>query len=151
MNFNEVNLLINSTWKDKRNWDNHDIISVFVNYHQPLPVWFIFVFFSCQHRYDYVQILDHNKTPVGSKICGKKYDELKVEVLGSTAYVVLYSDYEATEQGFTANFQAISAPKLPSKGKLQKRLIWRIIVYIHIILGSYTLGWVRVGLLYVYR
>ena len=100
---------------------------------------FLFLY-SCQHRYDYVQILDHNKTPVGSKICGKKYDELKVEVLGSTAYVVLYSDYEATEQGFTANFQAISAPKFPSKGKLQKRLIWRIIVYIHIILGSYTLG-----------
>ena len=66
--------------------------------------------------YDYVQILDRNKTPVGSKICGKKYNELKIEVFGSTAYVVLYSDYEATEQGFTANFQAISAPKPPSKG-----------------------------------
>ena len=74
-----------------------------------------------QHRYDYVQILDHNKKQVGKKICGKKYDKLKIEVPGNTAYVVFLSDYEATEQGFTANFQAISAPKPPSKGSVLVR------------------------------
>ena len=63
-----------------------------------------------------MQIFDHNKKQVGSKICGKKYGGIKIEVPSNTAYVVLYSDYEATEQGFTASFQAVSAPKPPSKG-----------------------------------
>jgi hypothetical protein len=44
-------------------------------------------------------------------------DNTKIEIPGSTAYVVFFSDYEATEDGFTANFQAVSAPKPPSKGK----------------------------------
>ena len=64
-----------------------------------------------------MQILDRNKNHVGYKICGKMKDNTKIEIPGSTAYVVFFSDYEATEDGFTANFQAVSAPKPPSKGK----------------------------------
>ena len=66
-------------------------------------------------RFDYVRILDQNQKLVGTKICGMKYD-LKIEVLGTTAYVVFHSDEEATEQGFQATFEAISPPKPASKG-----------------------------------
>ena len=66
-------------------------------------------------RFDYVQILDQNQKLVGTKICGRKSD-LKIEVPGTTAYVVFHSDEEATEEGFQATFEAISPPKPASKG-----------------------------------
>ena len=48
-------------------------------------------------------------------MCGKKYD-IKIEVPGKIVYIVLYSDYEATEQGFTANYQAVTPAAPPMKG-----------------------------------
>lgn len=64
--------------------------------------------------YDYVQILDENKKPFGKNICGKT--SLKIEVPGTTAYVVLYSDDVVTEEGFQATFEGVAPPKPVSIG-----------------------------------